>query len=357
MALYDIKIHVQNNWLLPIVHKHPKLADLYYFLFSSDFSREHQKVLKGKYMHLQALKEKKPNAFHLRRQVHRIEKGLIMKNRRNVFARDYIGDTVKNYEVLSNHVTAGGDIDTELLKWASNVLQAYFDAVDTEHAEIKPAYEQFLSIQHKIDFDPKKVDYVPYKRAQGVKSGVTYEQFLKLTQQRRSVRYFEQKEVPYELIEKAVRAATYSPSACNRQPFEFRIFTDEQMKNMVGSIPMGIRPFYENIPVMILLVGKLSAYLSERDRHVIYLDGGLFSMSFVLALETLGLSSVTINWPDIEYLEQKMENLIGVADDERVLMCIGVGYADSEGGIPFSQKKTPDQLLKRNIIRDASAGA
>jgi len=346
MSLYDIKIYVQNQILLPFVHRHRKLADLYYFLFSSDFSREHQKVLKGKYMHLTALKNNQPNSFHLRRQVHRIEKGLIMKNRRSVFATDYIGDTVKNYRVLSEHLEAGGDVDEGLLRWTSSVLQKYFNSV--EHNEvIAPVYAEFQKIAHKVTFEADPATFVPYKRAQTIQSNVDYDSFLALTRQRRSVRYFLQKEVPYEMIEKACTAAAYAPSACNRQPFTFRIFTEETMKNKVGEIPMGIRPFFKNIPVLIVVVGKLSAYLSERDRHVIYLDGGLASMGFILALETLGLSSVTINWPDIEYLEDKMEKLIELDPDERPMMLIGVGYADPEGGIPYSQKKSADQLLKR----------
>jgi nitroreductase len=114
---------------------------------------------------------------------------------------------------------------------------------------------------------------------------------------------------------------------------------------------MGIRTNFKNIPVFVVVVGRLSAYLSERDRHVIYIDGGLASMSFMYALETLGLSSVPINWPDIEYLEQQMEQIIPLGEDERPIMLIGLGYADPEGGIPFSQKKTPEQLLVYNAAR------
>jgi len=349
MSLYDIKIYVQNNWLLPVARRHPKLADLYYFLFSSDFSREHQKVLQGKYAHLKALKENKPNAFYLRRQVHRLEKGLIMKNRRPVFALEYIGDTISTFHTMAKQNGSSPDTDQELLRWTRDVLTAYFEATDAENQHIKAAAQKFEHALNDIDLSKNEQQYAPYKRLQGTKSDVSYASFLALTQQRRSVRYFLQKDIPYELIEQACRAASYSPSACNRQPFEFRIFTDQDMKNRVGSIPMGIRPYFENIPVLMVLVGKLDAYLNERDRHVIYLDGGLASMSFVLALETLGLSSVTINWPDIEFYEQQMDKLLNLGPHERPMMLIGLGYADPDGGIPFSQKKTPAQLLKLNL--------
>jgi nitroreductase len=344
ISLYNIKIKFQNSVLLPIVRRHRKLADLYYFLFSSDFSREHQKVLNGKYIHLSALQDKRPNAFHLRRQVHRLEKGLTMKNRREVFGLDYIFNTSDNYRILSNSAENDSEIDEGLLLWSASVLKTYFNVVK-EVPEVTRAKKVFESVQHKIGVKEVPTDFIPYKRSAGAKAGIQFEDFYTLTKQRRSVRWYLDKPVPRELINKACLAATQSPSACNRQPFEFRIFDEPELKNKIGSIPMGIQQNYKNIPVFVVVIGRLSAYMSERDRHVIYIDGGLASMSFMLALETLGLSSVPINWPDIEYQEKKMESLIPMAADERPIMMIGLGYADPEGGIPFSQKKSPAQLL------------
>ena len=189
---------------------------------------------------------------------------------------------------------------------------------------------------------------VPYFRKEQTISQVKFEDLYNLATQRRSVRWYQDKSVPSDLIEKAISIATLSPSACNRQPFEFRIFTEKDKKDIIGSIPMGIKGYYENIPCFAVIIGKLSAYLSERDRHVIYIDGGLAAMSFMFALETLGLSSVPINWPDIEKQEKKMDKVLDLRDDERPVLVIGFGYADPEGMIPYSQKKTPATLIKYN---------
>src|SRR5690606_35019074 len=94
--LYLLKERIKNLYLIPICRRSPFLSSVYYVFFSREFDREHQKVLEGKYMHLKALKSGAPNTFHLRRQVHRLEKGLIMKEKRDVFALDYIMDTVQN---------------------------------------------------------------------------------------------------------------------------------------------------------------------------------------------------------------------------------------------------------------------
>jgi nitroreductase len=348
LSLYNLKIRIQNDYLIPLMYRHRKLADLYYFLFSSDFSREHQKVMTGKYMHLQALKKGKPNAFHLRREIHRLEKGLVMRNRRSVFGLAAIKDVVKNYNILKDHDNPR-EIDSDLLLWAKSVIHKYFESVDGNHAVIKEAKEMFYGKEQAASLDlgtqPKAV---PYLRQDSHVSNISYEDFYQLAMQRRSVRWFQDKPVPHDLVEKAMLAATQSPSACNRQPFEFKVFDQKELKDKVGEIPMGIRGIYSNVPMFAVVVGKLSAYLSERDRHVIYIDGGLASMSFMFALETLGLSSFPINWPDIESLEQKMEKILNLEADERPMMLIGIGFADPQGGIPFSQKKSPAQLISYN---------
>jgi nitroreductase len=73
-------------------------------------------------------------------------------------------------------------------------------------------------------------------------------------------------------------------------------------------------------------------------------------MGFMYALETLGLASSAINWPDFEPLEAKMARTLALTPSERVVMLIAVGYADPEGIIPFSQKKSLDVLRTYNTL-------
>jgi nitroreductase len=110
---------------------------------------------------------------------------------------------------------------------------------------------------------------------------------------------------------------------------------------------MGTQGFSQGFPALAILVGDLSAYAEERDRHLIYIDGALAAMQFMLACETLGLSTCPINWPDIEELEQRMESLLGLKTHERPVMLISIGYADPEGGIPYSDKRSIEQLRRR----------
>ena len=111
------------------------------------------------------------------------------------------------------------------------------------------------------------------------------------------------------------------------------------MVKKVSEIPMGTKGYAHNIPVIAVIVGRQRAYFSERDRHLIYIDGSLAAMAFMFALETQGIASCPINWPDIEERERKMAKLLGLAPDERPIMLVAIGYPDPEGAVAYSQKK------------------
>jgi nitroreductase len=280
----------------------------------------------------------------LRRNTHRLEKGLIMRPRREIFALDYIEETVEAYEKAIAAADKGSaGLPLLQLQWAYDVLKQYFD-ITGSHPKIDALRERFA----RLPCPPKLCDepLIPYCRDLSQPPPVSYEGLLALAQRRRSVRWFLPKPVPRELIDKAMEVAALSPSACNRQPFVFRIFDEPDLVRRVASIPYGVIGYEHQIPVIIVVVGQLRNFFDARDRHLIYIDGALAAMSFILALETLGLSSCCINWPDLPDREKEMAKLLNLEPDERPVMLIAVGWPDPEGLVPRSVKK-PLSLLRQ----------
>lgn len=335
--------HGLDKGVLSLVVKSRVLSGFYYAFISNKFSRENQAVIYGKLKYYEELQSSLESHYLLRRNIHRLEKGIIMKNRRDVFAVDYIEETVECYEyaVLNKNKEIS---DAPELQWANDVLENYFSIV-ASHPVIDRAKKRFLALCSQSQEGKKRI---PYKRELSNPPPVAYEDFLHLSHRRRSVRWYLQKAVPRELIDQGILVAAQSPSACNRQPFQFRIFDEPEMVKKVASVPIGTKGFSHNFPAIVVVVGKLRAYFRERDRHVIYIDAALASMSFMYALETLGLSSCPINWPDIEACEKKMTALLNLEPDERVIMLISVGYPDPDGMVPYSQKKSLDLLRRYN---------
>src|SRR5690606_7998169 len=89
-----------DKYLIKVCYKSRGLASLYYAFFNPSFRREHQAVLSGKVKHLEESKVNRGNYFLLTRNTHRIEKGLLMRPRRPVFAREYITETINSFEQI-----------------------------------------------------------------------------------------------------------------------------------------------------------------------------------------------------------------------------------------------------------------
>jgi nitroreductase len=323
----------------------PFLSSLYYLLFSNKFKREQHAVLKGKIKHLKELKENKNNIYTLIRNVHRIEKGLIMKERRLIFAVDFIVETMDAFLAIWSSNKIKGNIQ---FLWFYDVLKEYFEITGKDQI-IDKERERFEAFTKQYrEENVNEIKKIPYKRELNNSPKISYEQFYNLTIFRRSVRWFMKKSVPHDLIDKAVLAARQSPSACNRQPFRFKVFDDPILLKKVSNLPRGVKGYVDGIPSMVVVVGSLDAYFDERDRHIIYIDGSLASMTFMYSLETLGLSSCAINWPDIEVLEKEMEKTLNLEKHERVIMCIAVGYPDLDEKVAFSEKRDIKYIREYN---------
>jgi len=315
-------------------------SSIYYIVFSRQFDREHKAVLQGRLAYKRSLAEIGKTSALIRRNVHRLEKGLIMRPRRAVFASDYITETVEVYQKTLQQ----GTLNDAELTWATDVLTEYFSVVE-DNVVIAKARALFQSCRSHSTATPV---CVPYAHSSLAEAPVSFADLLALFKRRRSVRWYQQKSVAPELIRQAVNAATFAPSACNRQPYRFDLLSEPADAAEIARCAMGTTGFADNIPCLIVVVGDLSCYPAERDRHVIYIDASLAAMQLMLALETLGLSTCPINWPDIEQREAILQEKLGLAYHERPVMLMAVGYADPEGGIAWSQKKT-DELLLRDI--------
>lgn len=320
------QIFAKKNWL----------ANFYYCVFSRRFDREHYAVLKGRQAYFKQLNELRESSPLLRRNIHRLEKGLIMEPRRNIFAQDYILETVLCFD----KVLTRQDFSKDEIRWAKDVLDEYFSIVEDTPVIVKARkiYDSKKNHENQADQNPA-VFFKPYKLNNCPETDISFDQLVTLFQQRRSVRWYKSIPVPLEKIQKAINAAALAPSACNRQPYRFIVTTDPDQATKIADCAGGTGGWSHQIPAIIVVIGDLSAYPKERDRHLIYIDASLAAMQLMLAAQTQGLSTCSINWPDVDYSEIKLRKILALAEYERVVMMISIGIGDPNGGIPYSQKK------------------
>ncbi len=316
---------------------------IYYAFFSRTYIREQRAVVAGLIRHIDDLK-KSPSFFLLRKNIHRIEKGLVMPYQRSTFAREYIGETVGFYKKSIEQCSVE-QLPLEVI-WSRDVLLHYFDLVNGDPL-ISKAKEAFFALEKKGHVPQS----IPYLRGEQ-NTPVSHADLQLLARQRKSTRTFLKKPVPRDLVDKALEVAVRSPSSCNRQSTHYRIYDEPALCREMSYLPLGAISFADNIPMICAVTGDLSAYFYERDRHSIYVDGCLSAMLFMLALETVGLASCPLNWAEIDGIDRKFESKIGIPKHERAIMFIAIGYPDPKGCVTYSERKELDLLRSYNKIEN-----
>jgi nitroreductase len=282
-------------------------------------------------------------AVHLlRRNVHRVEKGLTMRPARNQFATEYIGETV---EAFRDGLSSGAlQPERPEFNWMYSVLDRYFSVTaESNHRATTQSHSIFREAIATID--PVTPENGPHL-AVPLTPTVKIEDLEALASGRRSVRWFTSEPVSRDLVDRAVAIAAESPTACNRPPYRFEIFDDPVSTSKVAAIPMGTDGYEHQIPGLIVIVGNLGAFFDQRDRHLIYIDGCLAAMGLIYGLEAQGVNSCCINWPDMPEREVQMRRLLGLEPYERVVMLIAYGYADPDAFVPYSAKRVVDEVRR-----------
>jgi len=319
-----------------------KIGRLFLFCFSETFDQEFKESLVAKKIFNDQNNNNK-NIFLLRRNIHRLEKGLIIKNRRPVFALGYIKPTVANFvELMSNKILFEKYEDD--LNWAKQVLNKYFSVVEIND-DLKKT---------KISFDKVVINssnifsnLLPYKFDEISNIPlINFEQFQSLVNKRRSVRLYKNKTVNNSIIEKALGLAKYSPSPCNRYSVRYHCISDKVLINKLGTTVGGAKSFMDNVPTLIAITSIGAAFQGLYDRHATYIDASLSLMTFVYSLETMGVSSCVINWPKVPKNDLLARKYIDLEESENIIMLLSVGYAENKGMIPYSQKMNNKNLIK-----------
>lgn len=318
---------------------------LYFAVFNNGFRREQAVVSAGQRAYYRSLADDKQR-FLVRRNTHMLEKSLIMRPRRGTFAAQYIEETVRAF--FGSTKASPPVLSAEETEWTRTVLDEYFEATaGSEAPQVVGARALYAEAREPGLAGSSSGRFGPQPAPTG-EPPLDVTALLRLAERRKSVRWFTPEPVDRDVIDTAMQIGAESPSACNRQPFKFRIFDEPELVAEIATVPLGTTGYAHNIPYIAVIVGDMSAFYDERDRHLIYIDGCLAAMGFILGLEAQGIGSCCINWPDIAAREKRMRTLLRLEDHERPVMLIAFGHADPTGRVPFSARRSLDALRSYN---------
>ena len=134
---------------------------------------------------------------------------------------------------------------------------------------------------------------------------------------RRSIRKYEDREIPGEVMNKILEAGRQAPSAMNRQPWHFIVVTDSEIKERLSRGRWN--RFIREAPVT--LVG--CAYIGDPyARKWSAIDTTIAMENMVIAAWAMGVGSCWIG----DFREDEVKGLLGIPDDWRVVALLTFGY-------------------------------
>ncbi|NMM99129.1 nitroreductase family protein [Bifidobacterium olomucense] len=149
--------------------------------------------------------------------------------------------------------------------------------------------------------------------------------FNRLARNRHSIREFSNQKVTAEEIMDAVDLAMTTPSVCNRQPTRVHIVLNKKNISDLLRLQAGING-YPTPPALLVITSDLSAFMTEYERNEGYVDGGLFSMNLLYALESHGLGTCPLNTMFTAKVEKLTRNILQIPDNEIFVLYIAVGH-------------------------------
>jgi len=211
----------------------------------------------------------------------------------------------------------------------------------------------------------KKLDFKEFSKEEMLARSTS---FLNDIVSRRTVREFSDRPVPIEVIENCIKSAASAPSGANKQPWQFVIVQDPEVKSKIREAAeveekefYGHRatkewledlnqfgtdwhkPFLEIAPYLIVVFRQIYDVEddgSHRKNYYVSESVGIASGFLLAALHNAGLATLTHTPSPMNFLGEILER----PANEKAYLLIPVGYPDDDAEVPEITKKPFDEI-------------
>lgn len=149
---------------------------------------------------------------------------------------------------------------------------------------------------------------------------------------RRSIRNYEQKEIPKDVLDKILEAGRQAPSAINRQPWHFVVVQDDKIKKELAG--WFFSRHIKSAPIVV--VGCADKGFLDKRFSVVNTSIALQNM--VIAAWAYGVGSCWIGG----FNEEKVKRLLSIPDRWKVVALVTFGYPAE---IPHTKGRKPIEKI------------
>jgi len=185
---------------------------------------------------------------------------------------------------------------------------------------------------------------------------------------RRTVRDYSDKDVPFEIIEKAILTAGTAPSGAHMQPWRFVVVRDAEIKRKIREAaeneeyesyhnrmsekwlrrlaPLGTdenKPFLETAPYLII-VFRINSIEEDGEKEPTYYSQesvGIAVGILLTALHNVGLATLTHTPSPMKFLQEILKR----PKNEVPFVLIPVGYPAENAKVPDLKRKSLEEIM------------
>jgi len=321
--------------------------------------REHVRALRSRYRLWHALRydaarfaqhsgmkglgSRATHAAAIIKTYHRIEKGLALPAPRPGFGAQA---AIQLIEELSTYIDAYGA--DEVTRAALNAMNEYLDFNNGHGVMLDAAITDGVTRVRA-----RQGDIASACRVGGTRE-VTRDEIHAAAERnlehffasRYSVRQFSDRSVDLTLIEKAAAMAQKTPSVCNREAGRVAVISDKALMARAFSHQNGNRGFGEHADKLLIVAADQACFLNVGERYQAWIDGGMYAMSLVYALHSLGLGSCCLNWSVEPSVDLALRKELDLPEEWTVIMMIAVGHLPERFTVAQSPRRPLSEVFR-----------
>jgi len=149
---------------------------------------------------------------------------------------------------------------------------------------------------------------------------------LEVIKKRQSVRSYQDKEIPEEILQQILEAGRLAPSACNNQPWKFIVVKDKKLKEKLVTACKN-QNFVGEASVVIVGCAINPSYKMGNGEYS-------YTIDLAIALEHMGLQAADLGlgtcWIGAFYQDQ-VKDILEIPDDVSVVALMPLGFPQALG--------------------------
>ena len=160
--------------------------------------------------------------------------------------------------------------------------------------------------------------------------------FASFARSRHSCRSYSDKDIPMSEIQACVDLARTTPMPCNRQPNKTYVLTDKNDRES-DKYSRGGYGFGDKANKLLIITSRTTVF-SYLEMNEAFKSGGMYTMNLLYALHHHRIGACPLEWGEHAHKDNLLRKIVGIPDNEEVIMLISIGYPIDEFKYVYSER-------------------